>query len=295
LAERSPEYTTFLYLGRELHVRPAPSRIRLLFVDDEPSIRVTLPAILERQGFEVTAAESVSAALREINQREFDVLISDLNIGEAGDGFTVVSAMRRTQPQCINFILTGYPAFESALQAIRNQVDDYLVKPANIEELVDRLRDRLSSPKEVRYVASQPLANFLREHADKVLKRALADMKSHPRLGAIPLSDIERVDHVPGILAEVVRQLESADAGDPSDELLRAGVQHGDARRCQGYSQEMLVDDTRIVDSAIYALVQDHLLEIRLSNLIPDLSRLNDVLEAHLQASLKAFSAEKVA
>ena len=138
----------------------APTPIRLLFVDDEPSIFLTLPAILKQHGFEVTATRTVSDALRKINDSEFDVLISDLNIGEAGDGFTVVSAMRRTQPRCVNFILTGYPAFESALQAIRSQVDDYLVKPANIAELVGRLHEKLSSPRKVRYVTSQPLAAF---------------------------------------------------------------------------------------------------------------------------------------
>ena len=273
----------------------APSPIRLLFVDDEPSIRLTLPAILRQHGFVVTAAKTVADALREINGREFEILIADLNIGEPGDGFTVVSAMRRTQPRCINFILTGYPAFETALQAIRSQVDDYLVKPANIAELVGRLHEKLSGPKEVRSVASEPLANFLREHADKVIKQTLAAMKAHPRIGVIPLADIERVNYVPSILAEVVRQLESPEAGDPSDEMLRAGAQHGEVRRRQGYSLEMLVDDTRMVDSAIYAVVQDHLLEIRLSALIPDLSRVNDVLEAHLQASLTAFNVDKAA
>src|SRR5256885_5594034 len=54
---------------------------------------------------------------------DLDVLISDLNIGEDGDGFLVVSAMRHVQPGCTNFILTGYPAFETALQAIHNQVE----------------------------------------------------------------------------------------------------------------------------------------------------------------------------
>ena len=105
----------------------------VLFVDDETSVRLTFAAILRQNGFEVTVAATVAEALREINTQYFDALISDLNIGEPGDGFTVVSAMRRTQPTCTNLILTGYPAFETALQAIRNQVDDYLVKPANIE------------------------------------------------------------------------------------------------------------------------------------------------------------------
>jgi hypothetical protein len=61
-----------------------------------------------------------------------------------------------------------------------------------------------------------------------------------------------------------------------------------------GYSEEMLVDDMRHLDSTIYSLVQDHLLNIQLSNLIPDLSRVNDVLEAHLQQSLRGFKAHSV-
>src|SRR5438874_5094274 len=115
----------------------------ILFVDDEPSLRLTLPAVLKQNGFDVNTAATVAEALNAINSQKFDALIADLNIGEPGDGFTVVSAMRRTQPECVNFILTGYPAFESALQAIRSQVDDYLVKPADINMLVESIRSKL--------------------------------------------------------------------------------------------------------------------------------------------------------
>ena len=121
------------------------SRKRILFVDDEPSIRLTLATILEDHGFDVRTAATVPEALKEINSQPFDALLSDLNIGEEGDGFLVVSAMRRTQPQCVNIILTGYPAFETAVQAIRQQVDDYLVKPADVEALVARLRETFQS------------------------------------------------------------------------------------------------------------------------------------------------------
>ena len=120
------------------------TRKRLLFVDDEPSIRLTLPPVLEDYGFEVTAAGSVAEAIDKIESAHFDVLLSDLNIGEEGDGFHVVKAMRRRQPRCITLILTGYPAFESALLAIRHQVDDYLVKPADIDVLVKTINSKLS-------------------------------------------------------------------------------------------------------------------------------------------------------
>ena len=99
---------------------------RILFVDDEAGIRNTLKPILEQHGFKVTTAATVPEALEQINHATFEVLLSDLNIGQPGDGFTVVSAMRRVQPEAATFILTGYPDFDTALQAIRSQVDDYL-------------------------------------------------------------------------------------------------------------------------------------------------------------------------
>src|SRR3954471_9450433 len=113
---------------------------KVLFVDDEPTIRLTLPKILEMHEFEVKAAANVQDALKLIQEEKFDVLLSDLNIGAPSDGFTVVSAMRRVQPDAVTIIITGYPAFETALQAIREQVDDYISKPANVDELVNTIK-----------------------------------------------------------------------------------------------------------------------------------------------------------
>src|SRR5207247_8108730 len=83
----------------------------ILFVDDEDSIRLTLPPLLESYGFEVTSAATVAEALGLISKHKFDVLISDLNIGHPGDGFTQCVAISRMP---LRFILTAYPAFESA-------------------------------------------------------------------------------------------------------------------------------------------------------------------------------------
>src|SRR5581483_3246432 len=81
---------------------------RVLMVDDEPAIRETLPPILEQHGFAVATASSVPDALDAINKQRFDILLADLNIGQPGDGFTVVSAMRRTQPEAVTIIITGF-------------------------------------------------------------------------------------------------------------------------------------------------------------------------------------------
>lgn len=118
-------------------------RNRILFVDDEPNIRLTLPPVLEQHGFEVKAAGSIAEAVNQIAASRFDVLISDLNVEESGDGFRVVRAMREKQPHCITLILTGYPGFETTVDALRLRVDDYVVKPVEVDTLIHALRKKL--------------------------------------------------------------------------------------------------------------------------------------------------------
>jgi ActR/RegA family two-component response regulator len=115
----------------------------LLFVDDELNIRMTLPPVLQTHGFEVRSAASVAEALAEIKTHKFDLLVSDLNIDQENDGFTVVHAVREANPKCVTILLTGYPAFESAVQAIHDEVDDYVIKPAEIESLVSTMERKL--------------------------------------------------------------------------------------------------------------------------------------------------------
>ena len=116
---------------------------KLLFVDDEPNIRLTLPPLLQQRGFQVQSAASIAEALAAMKTCSFDVLLSDINVSEDGDGFTVVRAMREANPDCVTILLTGYPGFETALEAIHNEVDDYVVKPVDLDALVSTMERKL--------------------------------------------------------------------------------------------------------------------------------------------------------
>jgi len=83
----------------------------VLFVDDEPNIRITLSAVLRKHGFRVQTAATVPEAVNQIQTNRFDVLLCDLNITEPDDGYAVVDAMRRANP--VTVILTGYPSVEN--------------------------------------------------------------------------------------------------------------------------------------------------------------------------------------
>jgi len=261
---------------------------RLLFVDDEAGIRATLPAILGIHGFDVTAAATVPEALAAIHSQTFDILLADLNIGEPGDGFTVVSAMRRTQPGAVTIIITGYPAFESALNAIRAQVDDYVVKPADIPKLVEMLRDRLQKRQPRTPLLLKRAAEILSQKHDEIIHRWLECVKMDEELHGIELSDKERTDHLPLIL-EGLTQLPSEDRAELFETQAEAAVNHGRLRKKQGYSVDMLAQEMNYLRDVVSAVLQEHLLEVDISRVIPDLVHMNDILDHRLRASIRAF------
>jgi DNA-binding NtrC family response regulator len=117
----------------------------MLFVDDEEGILFTLPRVLATFGFEITAVGSVDDALATIKRERFDLLLSDLNLADPNDGFIIVEAMRKAQPRCLNFVVTGYPADESFQRAAGHEVAHYFIKPVDTEELVEVIKRKLDT------------------------------------------------------------------------------------------------------------------------------------------------------
>jgi YesN/AraC family two-component response regulator len=230
----------------------------------------------------------------EMTTRTFDILISDLNIGQPGDGFTVVSAMRRTQPDCINFILTGFPAFESALAAIQRQVDDYLVKPARIEELVELIQEKLRDRHPSRPAQPIRLSKLLRANVEEIRQSTISKMKSDPALGSIPMSDEERSGRLHITVVEIANQLDSHAPDEPTEMAIELSREHGAKRLANGYKISMLVTDTVVLEGVVYDLVRKRLLMLDTSNLVMDLKRFNNSLDVQLQQSVQAFWDEAV-
>lgn len=82
---------------------------RVLLVDDDDGVRAMMTQMLERKEFEVVAVDSVTKALTCIATESFHVLITDLHMPDPGDGFTVISAMRHSQPNALTMLVSGYP------------------------------------------------------------------------------------------------------------------------------------------------------------------------------------------
>jgi YesN/AraC family two-component response regulator len=259
---------------------------RLLLVDDEATIRFTLSAILSKYGFEVSAAATVAEALQKITSETFDILLSDLNIGNPGDGLTVVSAMRRTQPEAVTVILTGYPAFETALEAIRQQVDDYIVKPADIPTLISTIENKLTAPLRQRQLPPpKRVAMILQEHTDRIESLWLAAVEKDTTLSQLPLNRDERLQHLNGILKEIIRAAQSY-SGEVTPEHKRISR----PRDLDGYTPSMLLVEFCVLRRMIAQVVQENLLAVNLSYLVPDIAHVNESLDEQAKAALLVLS-----
>ena len=266
-----------------------PKHTRLLFVDDEPAIRLTLPVILTQEGFEVTAAASVPEALEYIHRERFDILLTDLNIGAPADGFTVASAMRRTQPEAVVLILTGYPDFDTALRALREQVDDYLTKPADIKQLVSLIQEKLRAPARKLPLQTKRVSAVLRENADGILQQWYEAVSHDKELSRVSLPKDERINYLP----EMLSQLTDAFHLERLATALHAegARRHGRMRREQGYSVVQMLKEGHILHHVISATVQENLLFIDLSTLVPDMLQIGESLHEQMEWSVRAFAA----
>jgi DNA-binding response OmpR family regulator len=119
--------------------------VRALILDDEESICFTLKEALQRVGYMVTTASSGEGALEMLREHAFDVAVVDLNLGGEVDGLDVLEAVRWRWPDMAVVILTAHGSLDSAIAAIRDGVDDYLLKPARPSEVrkaVERALER---------------------------------------------------------------------------------------------------------------------------------------------------------
>jgi ActR/RegA family two-component response regulator len=263
---------------------------RLLLVDDEEVIRITLTAILSKYGFDVSAAASVPEALQKITSETFDILLSDLNIGNPGDGLTVVSAMRRTQPEAVTMILTGYPAFETALEAIRQQVDDYIVKPADVPALVRTIEDKLATPPRQRQLPPpKRVAMLLQEHLKRIEDLWLSAVQKDAALSRLALKEEERLNYLKGILEQVIRAAQSYSGEETARHKLSSGG-YDRRRDLDGYTPSMMLAEFCLLRRVVAQIVQENLLAVNLSYLVPDLARVNESLDEQAGAALATLS-----
>ncbi|MBI3934003.1 MAG: sigma-54-dependent Fis family transcriptional regulator [Acidobacteria bacterium] len=120
-----------------------PENLRILLVEDEAELRATLEGVLRDLSFEVDAVADSDAALAQLRQNIYDVLLTDLRLPGGGSGEEIVCQSKQLYPDLIAVVMTGFGDISSAVRVMKLGASDYIQKPFLKDELILRLRKAL--------------------------------------------------------------------------------------------------------------------------------------------------------
>jgi DNA-binding response OmpR family regulator len=279
---------------KDMTTQDGKKQPRVLIVDDNETVLSTLRTILKINQFEVSTAKNVTEALGCIVAEHFDVLLSDLHMPGAGDGFTVVSAMRHKNPQAITLLFTGFPAVKEAMQAILLQADEVLVKPMAPEALVKVIRERLEKRGTRKKTNTERVASILERDTLTTIADWLGRVEGEQELTFIPLSKEARTGHLPKLLSELVHRLRvPRELG--TKQVSEAAVAHGKIRQSQGYSVSMIVEESRILQVSIFDTLRKNLATVDFSLLLMDVMTIADECDSQLKQTINSFMGQGAA
>jgi hypothetical protein len=174
------------------------------------------------------------------------------------------------------------------LEAIRKQVDDYLVKPADIPKLVSTLKEKALLPRHLNESPSKRTSGLILERSGEIVERWLKELQADLRLASIKIPRENLIDCFPQLVADLAQLVETGETQISAKSLGNA-ASHGAERARQGYTIPLLVTETRILNRVIGLVLQENLLSMNLSTLIPDALRVGEYLQALLEESIRAF------
>lgn len=191
------------------------AQVSCLVVDDEEGVRFFLEETLRRTGYIVTTAASGEEALDLLRQTPFQLIFLDLKLGGRTDGLRVLEAIRWRWPATAVVILTAHGTLDSAVTAIQEGVDGYLLKPvepaqvrrAAQEALERRMRFQQTTDTAVDVIERGPFVVDLKKHQVSMNGKDLDLTPLEFRLLVHLMQNAHRVVQPPE-LVRVVRECE---------------------------------------------------------------------------------------
>jgi YesN/AraC family two-component response regulator len=280
---------TLVYLPEER----AMASIRILLVDDDEIVRLSLSTLLEQYGFVITTAANVTEALKQISSAPFDVLLTDLHMPGAGDGLTVVSAMRHYNPEAVTIVLSAFPEMGAAAHAILTQTDQILVKPVEVTALIKTINQRLLiGHPAVRAIES--VGEILKRSVQVTIREWFERIRTDKKLMSVSMSYEQRTSHLPQIFYDLVSRLDSGKPIGSKELVSDAAIEHGLNRRRQGYTAAMLVEESRMLQVCIFNTLQTNLATIDFSVVLLGVMTIADEIDSQLSQAMDSYIAQSI-
>ncbi|MCJ7425207.1 response regulator [Candidatus Bathyarchaeota archaeon] len=121
--------------------------VSVLVVDDDTGVRDMLSSVLNDEGYVVEAVENGKKAIKACEKLFFDVALIDVELPDM-KGTELLARLKKMRPKMVRIIITGHPSLDSAMKAVNERADGYVLKPFEITELLEKIRKLLTEKTE---------------------------------------------------------------------------------------------------------------------------------------------------
>jgi two-component system nitrogen regulation response regulator NtrX len=135
-------------------------KAKILIVDDDENIRKTMKAILEEENYSVDLATNGKEAIQMTNEKMYNLALLDIRLPDI-EGVELLQLMKEYVPRTRKIMVTGYPTIQNAVTAINKNADAYLLKPVDIEKLLQIVKEQLRAQEEERSFSEEKVAEFI--------------------------------------------------------------------------------------------------------------------------------------
>ena len=133
---------------------------KILVVDDDENIRNTMKAILEDEGYIVDVAVNGAEAIQKTQKTTYNVALLDIRLPDM-EGVELLKLIKDSVPRIRKIMVTGYPSMQTAISALNKNADAYLIKPIEVENLLQTVRNQLRLQDDEREFSEQKVAEFI--------------------------------------------------------------------------------------------------------------------------------------
>ena len=134
--------------------------VRILIVDDDENILKTFSTALRDAGYKVDTTQNGKEAIEKARANFYNLALIDIRLPDM-EGTELLTTLVETTPKMVKIIITGYPTLQNAVEAVNKGADGYVIKPANMADLLRKIREHLEKQEKAKRYDQEKIKEFI--------------------------------------------------------------------------------------------------------------------------------------
>jgi len=133
---------------------------RILIVDDDENILKTFSTVLRDAGYTTDTAQNGKEAIEKTKANFYNLALIDIRLPDM-EGIELLTNLVDTTPKMVKIIITGYPSLQNAVEAVNKDADGYIIKPANMADLLTKVKQHLEKQEKAKRYDQEKIKEFI--------------------------------------------------------------------------------------------------------------------------------------